>query len=77
MIAFSGFVGFVWKSVSAFEISIGFRLKYGGPPFVLLLDSSTFRSPSGETEIDLRSNHTKKQIEMKKRRSSFPPPGDS
>ena len=50
---------------------------YGGQPFVLLLDSSTFRSPGGGKEIDLRSNPTKKQIENEKKKISFPPPGDS
>ena len=52
-------------------------LKHGGQPFVLLLDSSTLRSPGGGKEIDLRSNHTKKQIENEKKKISFPPPGDS
>ena len=39
--------------------------------------SSTFRSPGGGKEIDWRSNHTKKQIENEKKKTSFPPPGDS
>jgi hypothetical protein len=45
--------------------------KYGGQPFVLLLDSSTFRSPGGGKENELWSNPRKKLIEMKKRRFSF------
>ena len=50
---------------------------YGGQPFVLSLDSSTFRSPGGGKENGLWSNPRKKLIVNGKKKISFPPPGES
>ena len=50
---------------------------YGGQPFVLLLDKSTFRSPGGGKENGLWSNPRKKLIVNGKKKISFPPPGES
>ena len=50
---------------------------YGGQTFVLLLDSSTFRSPGGGKEIEVWSNHWAKLKENETKEISFPPPGDS
>ena len=49
----------------------------GGRPFVLALDSSTFRARGGGKEIDLKSNPRKQQKENEKKEISFPPPGES
>ena len=49
----------------------------GGQPFVLLLDSSTFRSPGGGKENELWSNHQAKLKGNGQKEISFPPPGDS
>ena len=50
---------------------------FGGQPFVLSLDSSTFRSPGGGKENELWSNPRKKLIVNEKKKISFPPPGES
>ena len=50
---------------------------HGGQPFVLSLDSSTFRSLGGGKENGLWSIPRKKLIANGKKKISFPPPGES
>ena len=52
-------------------------LRFGGQPFVLSLDSSTFRSPGGGKENGRWSNPRKKLIVNGKKKISFPPPSES
>ena len=66
---------FQWKSQLKFVSQS--KKSVGGQPFVLSLDSSTFRSPRGGKENERWSNPRKKLIENGKKEISFPPRGES